>query len=90
MKITPIGKGVLIKSFPIEEERPSGLILPEHLAKKPSEGIVFAVGKDVKEVKVGDRVLHSRYAFSEIEDDEGIEYIIIQEKEILTKIIVEK
>lgn len=85
---TPIKSRVLIKDFPIEDQTESGLYLPEQAAKRPSEGIVFAVGSDVKEVKVGDRVIHSRYAFQKFVW-EDIEYILIDEGEILTKVLEE-
>jgi chaperonin GroES len=78
----------------MEEVTKSGLVLPDTVREKPHEGEAVAVGpgrvgEDGKrvamEIKVGDRVVYSKYAGTEfIEDD--IEYLIVRESEILAKI----
>ena len=73
-----------------------GVILPDTAKEKPQEGIILAVGPGREtdkgeiipmDVKVGDRVLYSKYSGSEIKID-GTEYLIIREKDVLA--IVDK
>ena len=57
MKIKPLGKRVLIKQVEQEEVTKSGIVLPGTASKeKPITGEVLAVGKDVEDVKAGDKV----------------------------------
>ena len=68
-----------------------GVFLPDTAKEKPQEGKVIAVGtgrlldngtKVPMEIKVGDRILYSKYSGSEVKID-GKEYLIISEKDIL-------
>lgn len=90
-KLTPLGDRVVIKPEPQEAKTRSGIVLPDTAKEKPSEGTVVAVGfgrildngqKVPVEVKVGDKVIYSKYGGTEVKlDDE--EYIILQERDIL-------
>lgn len=86
MNIRPLGDRVVIKRVEVEEVTKSGIVLPGASKEKPQEAEVVAVGpgtKDVKmDVKVGDRVLFSKYTGNEIKF-EGSEYIILKQDDIL-------
>ena len=90
----PLSDRVVIKPLEQEEITKSGLVLPDTAREKPQEGEVVAVGPgriadDGKripmEVKVGDKVVYSKYAGSEFKEDED-EYLIVREADILAKI----
>jgi len=93
VKIEPLGDRVVIKALPKEEVSKGGIVLPDTAKEKPQEGEIIAVGpgklsEDGKriamEVKVGDRVVYSKYAGTEFKlDDE--EVIILRESDILAK-----
>jgi len=90
MKIKPLGERVVIKMMESEETTKSGLVLPGNAKEKPQVAEVVAVGpgaivdgKEVKmEVKVGDKVLISKYAGTEVKFD-GQEYTILKQSDIL-------
>jgi chaperonin GroES len=90
MKIKPLGDRVVIKMLESEETTKSGLVLPGSAKEKPQVAEVVAVGpgtvvdgKEVKmEVKVGDRVLTSKYSGTEVKFD-GQEYTILKQGDIL-------
>ena len=86
MSLKPLGDRIVIKQFEAEEKTKSGIILTTSAQEKPSQAKVVAVGpgtKDVQmEVKVGDVVVYSKYAGSEIKlDDE--EFIVIKQSDVL-------
>lgn len=90
-KLTPIGDRVVVKPEPEEQKTRSGIVLPDTAKEKPSEGTVVAVGpgrildngqKVPSEVKIGDKVIYSKYGGSEVKIDEE-EYIILAERDIL-------
>lgn len=90
MSIRPLGDRVVIKRTETEEVTKSGIVLAGAAKEKPQEAEVVAVGpggicngKEVKmEVKVGDRVLFSKFAGTEVKVD-GQEYIILKQEDIL-------
>lgn len=90
MKLKPLGDRVVVKPDEKEEKTKSGIVLPDTAKEKPQEGEVVAVGtgkyedgqKIPLEVKVGDKVIYSKYGGTEIKD-EGIEYLILSERDIL-------
>jgi len=93
MKIKPLFDRVLIKQVEAEETTKSGIVLPGNAQEKPQEAEVLAVGpggvvdgKEVKmQVKVGDRVIYSKYSGTEIKFD-GKECIIVKQSDILAVI----
>ncbi len=93
MTIKPLGDRVVIKMVETEETTKSGIVLPGSAKEKPQYAEVVAVGpggvvdgKDVTmEVKVGDKVLLSKYAGTEVKLD-GVEYTILRQSEILAKL----
>jgi len=92
-KIEPLGDRVVIKPTPKEEVSKGGIVLPDTAKEKPQEGEIIAIGpgrlsEDGKriamEVKVGDKVIYSKYAGTEFKlDDE--ELVIMRESDILAK-----
>ena len=71
MIIKPLGKRVLIKQVEQEEVTKSGIVLPGTASKeKPITGEVLAVGKEVEDVKAGDKVIFEKYSGTEVKDGE--------------------
>jgi len=69
MIIKPLGERVLIKQTEQEEVTKSGIVLPGTASKeKPITGEVLAVGKEVKDVKAGDKVIFEKYSGTEVKD----------------------
>ncbi len=90
MKIKPLADRVDVKSFEAEETTKSGIILAASAKEKPQVAEVVAVGpgglvdgKEVKmTVKVGDKVITSKYSGTEVKCD-GTEYNIVRQSDIL-------
>ena len=90
MKIKPLGDRVVIKKLQAEETTKSGIVLTGTAKERPQEAEVVAVGlgamvdgKRIEmEVKVGDKVLYSKYAGSEVKVS-GEEYTILKQEDIL-------
>lgn len=90
MRIKPLGDRVVIKMLESEETTKSGIVLPGSAKEKPQVAEIVAAGpggvvdgKEIKmEVKVGDKVLISKYAGTEVKFD-GQEYTIIRQSDIL-------
>ena len=91
MNIKPLADRVVIKMTEAEETTKSGIILAGTAKEKPQIAQVVAVGpggvvdgKEIKmELKVGDKVLLSKYAGTEVKVD-GEEYTILRQSEVLT------
>jgi chaperonin GroES len=89
MNLKPLADRVIIKALPSEERTKSGIIMPDTAKEKPQQGEVVAVGpgkfekgeRIPMEVKVGDRVIYSKYAGTEVKYD-GEEYLILRESDI--------
>lgn len=94
MNIKPLADRVVIKMLESEETTKSGIVLPGAAKEKPQLAEVVAVGpggvidgKEVKmEVAVGDKVLMSKYAGTEVKLD-SVEYIILKQSDILAKVL---
>lgn len=91
MKIKPLGDRVVIKMLESEETTKSGIVLPGSAKEKPQVAEVMSVGpgsvtdtgREIKmEVKVGDKVLISKYSGTEVKFD-GKEYTILKQSDIL-------
>ena len=93
MSIKPLGDRVVIKNAEVEKTTASGIVLAGTAKEKPQMAKVLAVGPggivDGKEivmnVKVGDTVIYSKYAGTEIKLD-GEEYIIVRQSDILATV----
>ena len=90
MKFKPLGDRVVIKNVEAEETTKSGIILTAAAKEKPQMAEVLAVGpggmvdgKEVKmQVSVGQKVIYSKYAGTEVKLD-GQEVIIVRQNDIL-------
>jgi chaperonin GroES len=83
INIKPLGERVVVK--PIEEQNKSlgSILLPEKSKEKSNQGEVIAVGKqENEELKVGNKVLYSKYSGTEIEFDNE-KFLILEKKDIL-------
>ena len=90
MKLSPLGDKVVLKQLEAEETTASGIVLPENAQEKPQQAEVIAVGpggvvdgKEVKmQVSVGDKVIYSKYAGTEVKlGDE--EFIVVRQNDIV-------
>ena len=91
MKIRPLQDRILVKRLETEEKTVGGIIIPDNAKEKPMEGKIIAVGNGKKlengtmhkpDVKVGDTVLFSKYAGSEVKID-NTEHLVMKEDDIL-------
>lgn len=95
VKLRPLEDRIVVKPIEAEEKTKSGIVLPDTAKEKPMQGEVIAVGpgryEDGKrvpmDVKVGDRVIYSKYGGTEVKI-EGEEYIILSLRDVLA--IIEK
>ena len=91
MKIKPLNDRLLVLRVDEETKSPGGIIIPDTAKEKPQEGKVVAAGpgkmgedgqRTPMDVKVGDRILFSKYAGTEIKVD-GVEHLFMREDDIL-------
>ena len=90
MKLVPLGDRVVLKQLEAEETTKSGIVLPGQAQEKPQQAEVgpggVVDGKEVKmEVAVGDKVIYSKYAGTEVKL-ENEEYIVVKQGDILAVI----
>lgn len=91
MALRPLHDRVLIRRIDSEEKTTGGIILPDSVQEKPSEGEVMAVGAGSKseegkimplDVKKGDRILFGKWSGTEIKVD-NVELLIMKESDIM-------
>ena len=90
MKLVPLGDKVVLKQLAAEETTKSGIVLPGQAQEKPQQAEVIAVGPggivDGKEVamqvKVGDKVIYSKYAGTDVKLD-GEDFIVVKQNDIV-------
>ena len=95
VSIQPLEDRIVIQSVEAEQTTASGLVIPDTAKEKPQEGEVLAVGpgrwnddgdeRIPLDVKVGDRVLYSKYGGTEIKHG-GEEYLILSARDVLAVI----
>ncbi len=92
-KLQPLADRLVVKPIQKEEMTKGGIYLPDTAKEKPQEGEVIAVGpgrmtdegkRIALEIKVGDRVIYSKYGGTEIKIDD-VEMIILRESDVLAK-----
>jgi len=90
LQIKPLGDRLIVKPVTAEQKLASGIVLPEIAAEKPQHGEVLAVGdgrilengtKIPMEVKVGDKVLYSKYSGTEFKYNDE-ELLILTERDV--------
>ena len=91
LQLKPLADRVVVKKLEAEEKTAGGIVLPDTAKEKPQQAEVLAVGpgkldekgtRQQMEVKVGDKVLFAKYSGTEVKI-EGVEYIILTERDIL-------
>lgn len=91
MKIRPLNDRILVKRLEEEEKTAGGIIIPDSAKEKPAEGEIVAVGpgkmndngdRTAMDVKVGDRILFSKYGGTDVKLD-GDDFLIMREDDIL-------
>ena len=91
MNIRPLHDRLLVKRVEKEERTVGGIIIPDTAKEKPQEAEVVAVGNGKRldsgelrplEVKVGDKILFSKYAGTEVKI-EGTEHLILREEDVI-------
>jgi chaperonin GroES len=84
MKITPLADRVLVKPEKSEAKTASGIIIPDTAQEKTQTASVIAVGDDKEKikVKVGDRVMHDKYAGTAVKID-GEDHLIVKGEDII-------
>ncbi len=82
VKVQPLSDYVVAEPVEAVTKTAGGFYLPEKAAEKPKMAKVVAVGKNVKEVKVGESIVAKTYSQTELKVD-GTDYIIVKEEDIL-------
>ena len=91
MNIVPLNEKIVVKRLEAAEKTAGGIVLPDTAKEKPKQGKILALGDGKAledggrakfQVKVGDRVLFTNYAGSEVTID-GKEYLIMTEDDVL-------
>ncbi|WDP88964.1 MAG: co-chaperone GroES [Desulfobacter sp.] len=91
MSFRPLSDRILVERVEEDEKTKGGIIIPDTAKEKPAEGKVVAtgngrMGEDGKllamDVKVGDRVLFSKYGGTEVKID-GVDYLIMRQDDVL-------
>ena len=94
MKLSPLGDRVVLIQLEAEETTKSGIVLPGNAQEKPQQAEVVAVGpggvvdgKEVEmQVSVGDKVIYSKYAGTEVKlEDE--EFIVVRQNDIVAVVV---
>ena len=91
MKLVPLADRVVLKQLEAEQTTKSGIVLPGQEKEKPQQAEVIAVGpggvvdgKEIKmEVKVGDKVIYSKYTGTEVKLENNEKYVIVKQGDIL-------
>lgn len=84
MQLQPLADRIVAKPVEAEAKTASGILLSENAKEKPQLAEVLAVGKDVKEVKVGDRIVHaeSEYSANRLKLN-GEDFLVVKEEDVL-------
>ncbi len=91
MNLKPLEDRIVVKPNEAETQTASGLVIPDTAKEKPQMGEVLAVGPGAldddgdrmpMDVKVGDRVLYSKFAGTEVKY-EGVDYLVLSSRDLL-------
>ncbi|HEX5448198.1 MAG TPA: co-chaperone GroES [Candidatus Saccharimonadales bacterium] len=83
--LNPLADWVVAEQEEAVTKTASGLYLPDKAAEKPKIAKVTKVGKNVKEIKTGDRIVYKSYSTTEVKVDDK-EYILVKEEDILATV----
>ena len=93
--LVPLADRIVVTALKQEEETASGIIIPDTVKEKPQQAEVIAVGpgkrdehgtRQALDLAPGDRVLYAKYSGTDVKLD-GIDYIVLEEKNILCKLV---
>lgn len=83
--ITPLADRVVAVREEAKAQTASGIYLPDNAKEKPVMAEVKAIGPEVKQVKLGDKIVYKEYAPTELKVN-GVEYLIVKEDDILATV----
>lgn len=83
--ITPLSEYIVAEAEAAQTKTASGLYLPDSATEKPKIAKVSAVGKDVKQIKPGDKIIYKGYSTTDVKVD-GKEYILVKEEDVLATV----
>ncbi len=83
--IQPLADNIVAVQEEAQNKTASGLYLPDAAKEKPKTAKVVAVGKDVKQLKVNDRIIYKSYSTTEVKVG-ATEYIIVKEEDVLATV----
>ena len=83
--LNPMADWVVAEAEEAVARTTSGIYLPDQVAEKPKVAKVLKVGKNIKEVKPGDRIVYKSYSTTEVKVA-GKEYILVKEEDILATV----
>jgi len=85
INIQPLADYVVAQQEEAETKTASGIYLPDKAQEKPKIAKVLAVGKDVKQVKTGDRIIYKSYSTTDVKVG-SLDYILVKEEDILATV----
>jgi chaperonin GroES len=83
--LQPLADWVVAEGEEAATKTASGLYLPDKATEKPKTAKVLAAGKNVKEVKAGDRIVYKSYSTTEVKVNDK-EYILVKEEDIIATV----
>jgi chaperonin GroES len=83
--LQPLADYIVAQNEEADNKTASGLYLPEQATEKPKTAKVLSIGKDVKNIKVGDRIVYKSYSTTEVKIN-NIEYVIVKEEDVLATV----
>ncbi len=83
--LQPLGDYVVAQGEEVQTKTASGFLLPEKSTEKPQTAKVVAVGKEVKNVKVGDKIVYKGYSNTDVKVGDT-DYILVKEEDILATV----
>ncbi len=85
VNIQPLADYVVAQAEVAASKTASGLYLPDNAKEKPKTALVVAVGPEVKQVKLGDRIIYKSYSNTDVKVDKE-DYILVKEEDILATV----
>ncbi len=83
--LEPLSEYVVAQAEEATTKTASGLYLPDNATEKPKTAKILAVGKDVKQVKIGDRIVYKSYSTTDVKVGDE-DYVIVKEEDILATV----
>jgi chaperonin GroES len=84
MNFNPLGDRVLVKVQELQTQTASGIYIPDNASQeKPTQAEVIAIGNDVKDVKVGDNIVYTKFARTATVTLDNQDYLVMEVAEIL-------